>query len=304
MTQRTAANSSHLAGYLSAEELRPLLARSNLWATWMTACNLGLIAAALALPAIWLNPLTLALALLLLGGRQLGLGVLHHECAHYSLFRTKRLNDLLGTWLYGGLMNTSLKRYRAYHLQHHRHAGTQQDPDLSMANAYPASAPSMRRKLTRDITGQTGCKDLRRQFASFGVRRNAPFLVSHSLTLALLALADIPWAYALWWAAYLVVYQVVTRLRFMSEHGVARDRLSADPRHNTATTLVSWWERLFIGPNFVNYHLEHHLQARVPCYRLRRLHLLLKRRGFFGDASQWGISLSNGYLHVLRKATA
>ncbi len=302
--QTATVSSPRLADYLSPAQMRPLLARSDLRAAWMTAVNLGLITAAFALPAIWLNPLTLVLAVLLLGGRQMGLGVLYHECAHHVLFRTKRLNDLLGAWVYGGLMNTSLARYRAYHLQHHRHAGTKQDPDLALANAYPASAQSIRRKLTRDLTGQTGFKDLRRQLASFRVRRNAPFLASHSLMLGLLALAGIPWAYALWWVAYLIVYQVVTRLRFMSEHGVAKDRLSADPRRNTATTLVSWWERLFIGPNFVNYHLEHHLQPSVPCYRLRRLHQLLKRRGFFGNTDEWDASFSNGYLHVLRKATA
>ena len=104
--------------------------------------------------------------------------------------------------------------------------------------------------------------------------------------------------------AYLVAYQVVTRIRFMSEHGVAVDRLSPDVRENTVTTLTSWWERLLIGPNFVNYHLEHHLQAGVPCYHLRRFHNLLKKKGFFGDCQKPEGCFSNGYLHVLRKATA
>ena len=270
----------------------------------MLLFNLAVMAAAFALPALWLNPLTVLLAVLLLGGRQLGLAVLYHECAHQIFFKARSLNDFFGTWLFGGLMNTSLVRYRAYHLDHHRHAGTRQDPDFTMASAYPAEADSMRRKLTRDLTGRTGIKDLRRQIKSFGVARNAPFLASHGLMLAWLALAGAPWAYALWWVAYLVAYQVITRIRFMSEHGVAVNRLSPDVRENTATTLACWWERLLIGPNFVNYHLEHHLQAGVPCYRLRRFHNLLKERGFFSACSQPEGCFSNGYLHVLRKATA
>ena len=28
---------------------------------------------------------------------------------------------------------------------------------------------------------------------------------------------------------------------------------------NTRTTRVRWWERFLLAPNFVNYHLEHHL---------------------------------------------
>ncbi len=294
----------NLSDYASAEEMRPLLARSDWLAGWMTSFNLAVMAAAFALPALWLNPLTVLLAVLLLGGRQLGLAVLYHDCAHQVLFKSRWLNDAFGTWLFGGLMNTSLARYRAYHLDHHRHAGTERDPDLGLASAYPAEPASLRRKLTRDLTGRTGLKDVRRQIKSFGWPRNAPFLASHGVMLGLLALAGAPWAYALWWLAYLVVYQVVTRIRFMSEHGVAVNRLSADVRENTATTLVSWWERLLIGPNFVNYHLEHHLQAGVPCYRLRRFHGLLKERGFFGACAKPEGCFSNGYLHVLRKAAA
>ena len=293
-----------LAGCLTDEEMRPFLARSDGRAAWVTAFNLGLVAAAFALPILWFNPLTLGLALLLLGGRQLGLAVLYHDCAHRVFFQTRPLNDWLGVWLFGGLLNVSLSRYRAYHLEHHRQAGTKQDPDLAMADAYPASPASMRRKLKRDLTGQTGLKDLRRQAASFRLGRNAPFLASHAAMLCLLAAAGAPWAYLLWWVAYLFVYQAVVRIRFMSEHGVAKHRLSLDVRENTCTTLVSWWERLFIGPNFVNYHLEHHLQAGVPCYRLRRFHDLLRKRGFFGEAPEFAGCFSSGYLDVLRKATA
>ena len=294
----------NLSDYLGAEEVRPLLARSDWRAGWMLLFNVGVMAAAFALPILWLNPLTVLVAVLLLGGRQLGMAVLYHECAHQIFFKSRWLNDAFGTWLFGGLMNTSLARYRAYHLDHHRHAGTEQDPDFTLASAYPAQPDSMRRKLTRDLTGRTGFKDVRRQIKSFGMARNAPFLASHGLMLGLLALAGAPWAYALWWAAYLVAYQVITRIRFMSEHGVAVNRLSPDVRENTVTTLTSWWERLLVGPNFVNYHLEHHLQAGVPCYRLRRFHNLLKERGFFRTCRHPEGCFSNGYLHVLRKATA
>lgn len=279
--------------------MRRFLARSNGRAAWTTGFNLLVLASAFVLPALWLNPVTLLVAVLLLGGRQLGLAVLYHECAHRSFFESGRLNDGFGRWLFGGLLNTSLTRYRNYHLKHHRLAGTPDDPDLSMASAYPAPRASMRRKLVRDCTGQTGLKDVKQQFSRLGWRRNAPFLASHGTLLTVLALAGISWAYLLWWVAYLFVYQVVVRIRFMSEHGVAADRLSKDPRDNTCSTMISWWERLLIGPNFVNYHLEHHLHAGVPCYRLRGFHRLLKTRGYFASAK----SVSHGYAEVLRRAT-
>ena len=85
----------------------------------------------------------------------------------------------------------------------------------------------------------------------------------------------------------------------MGEHGVALDRLSSDPRQNTATTLVSFWERVLIAPNFVNYHVEHHVLAGVPCYNLAKLHRLLTERDYFGDVD----CITHGYANVLRKAT-
>lgn len=289
---------SSIEDRVTPEEMRRFLARSNVRAAWMTGFNLLVVACAFALPALWLNPVTLVAAVLLIGGRQLGLAVLYHECAHRSFFESRKLNDGFGRWLFGGLLNTSLTRYRNYHLAHHRHAGTANDPDLSMASAYPATRASMRRKLIRDCTGQTGFKDVKQQFGKLGWRRNAPLLASHGAMLATLTGAGVPWAYLLWWVAYLFVYQVVVRIRFMSEHGVAADRLSSDPRDNTCTTLIAWWERLLIGPNFVNYHLEHHLHAGVPCYRLRAFHRLLTTRGYFASAR----SVSRGYAEVLRRA--
>ncbi len=289
-----------LADVLTPEEVAPFVERSDLRAWGMVLGNFAVIAAAFALPVLWLNPLTVLAAIVLLGGRQLGLAVIYHDCSHSVFFRSKRLNVLVGHWLCGGLLNTSLFAYRAYHLKHHRFAGTPEDPDLGIASAYPTTRESLKRKILRDVTGQTGFKSLSKQLKALKPGKNAPFLLSHAVLLGVLTLLGVPWAYLIWWAAYLFAHQLITRLRFMGEHGVAVDRLSADARENTCTTLVSWWERLLVAPNFVNYHLEHHLNAAVPCYRLPGLHRLLKARGFFEGFD----CLSRGYGDVLRKASA
>ena len=41
---------------LTAQEMQRFLARSNARAAWTTAFNLLVVAGALALPALWLNP--------------------------------------------------------------------------------------------------------------------------------------------------------------------------------------------------------------------------------------------------------
>jgi len=285
--------------FLTREEIAPCLARSNGRAAAVLGANYAAIAGAFALAILWPSPLTMVAAVVLLGARQLGLEVLNHDCAHSVFFRTRRLNEVSGQWLCGGPMNTSLYRYRDYHLQHHRLAGTRDDPDLAIALAYPATADSMRRKFKRDLSGRTGIRDTWRQLRKVRPTRNAPFLVTHAVMIAALTLTGAPWAYGLWWAAYLFVYPALTRLRFMGEHGVAQDRLAADPRINTCTTLVSWWERALIAPNRVNFHVEHHLLAGVPLYNLPRFHRLLAGRGYFDGYP----CLSRGYRDVLRKAT-
>ena len=292
-------NSQRVEAYLTREEIAGCLQRSNLRAALVLAANYLVIAAAFALAIVWPNPLTVLAAVVVIGARQLGLAVLNHDCAHNVFFERRRVNELVGQWLCGGPVNTSVYRYRDYHLQHHRLAGTRDDPDLGIAMAYPASRASMKRKFARDLSGRTGFRDNWRQMKHLHPRRNAPFLVSHLLLVGVLAAAGAPWAYLLWWAAYLFVFPALTRLRFMGEHGIARDRLAPDTRNNTCTTLVSWWERLLVAPNRVNYHVEHHLLAGVPLYNLPRFHALLRERGYFDGFD----CLSSGYRDVLRRAT-
>jgi fatty acid desaturase len=289
-----------LSDVLSAQEIQPFLKRSDIRAWGVVAGNFALIALAMALPVLWLNPLTIIVAMLVLGGRMLGLAVINHDCAHFVFFKSRWWNEFIGHWVAGGLLNTSLYGYREYHLKHHRFAGTTDDPDLGIASAYPATPASLKRKIIRDLTGQTGTKSMQKQLRALRLKKNAPFLCSHLILFSVLALIGLPWLYLLWWASYLVTFQFITRLRFMGEHGVALDRLSSDARENTCTTLASWWERLLVAPNGVNFHLEHHLNAAVPCYRLEGLHQVLRERGFFDGFD----CLSQGYRDVIRKAAA
>ena len=288
-----------ITDYLSHEELVALNRRSDALAWLAFAVNWGLIGAAFALVIGWPNPLTLILAVLIISGRQLGLGILVHDCAHHALFSTSRMNETIGQWFAGWPMNISLSAYRTYHLAHHRHAGTPQDPDLGFVAAYPVPMASLRRKFWRDISGQTGVRDLRQSLARFTLRRQWPWAVFHLALAGVLAAVGAWWAYGLWWVAYLFVYPVIMRLRQIGEHGVVPDRGQIDPRLNTATTLTRWWERLLIAPNHVGWHLEHHVAGGVPPYRLHRMHRMLRARGFYDGFD----SLSHGYFDVVRRAT-
>ncbi len=62
---------------------------------------------------------------------------------------------------------------------------------------------------------------------------------------------------------------------------------------------MSWWERLLLAPNRVNYHLEHHLLMTVPHYKLPRLHRMLDERGLLD-----GALVTRGYRAVLERAAS
>ena len=97
--------------------------------------------------------------------------------------------------------------------------------------------------------------------------------------------------------AWFTTNTLVTRIRSIAEHALTPD--PDEPLGNTRTTVASWWERLLIAPNRVNYHLEHHLLMTVPHYNLPRMHRLLRARGVLGVAC-----IERGYWKVLRAAAS
>ncbi len=295
--------------YLSKEELKHFTERSDLWGWWLVLSNWAMIAAVFALAIAWTNPFTLLAAVILLGGRQLGLAVLMHEAGHKTLFRSNRLNELVGQWLCAYPVLGDVQAYGASHREHHRHAGTENDPDLPNYRAYPVSKASFRRKIKRDLTGQTGFTLIRLLFGGSG--RNLMLregerthserrgLMVNLLMFATLLALGVAEFYLLWLVAYLFAYPLIARIRQVAEHGNVPDLYDPDPRLHTRTTRANLLERLVLCPNHVNYHLEHHLLASVPCYRLPQLHRLLRQRGFYEGHER---SIATGYLDVIRRA--
>lgn len=294
---------------LGGDEIRELQRMHDGRGALSLAFNWAVIFSAFGLVALWTNPLTIVLAIFLIGGRQLGLAVFMHDASHYALFGNRRLNDWAGNWLAAYPVWGDLTPYRPYHLRHHAHTWTEKDPDLSLATPFPVSAASLRRKLWRDISGQTGWKravatwrrDLERSHGKVqradggGVHRLKGVALSNAVLFGILLLAGQPLLYLLWVAAWLTSYSLVMRIRAIAEHSMPVDRDSEFG--NTRTVLPTWWERLFIAPNRVNFHLEHHLLMRVPHYNLPRMHARLREEGVLRDAL-----VCRNYMRILRQA--
>ena len=290
---------------LTPAEIERLLTRNDWRSALSIALDWALVFASLALvaaaPDLLSWALTALLAIFVIGGRQLGFAVLMHEAAHRTLFANRRLNDFAGNWLCAYPIWADLAPYRTYHLKHHAKNWTAEDPDLGLATKFPVTRASLRRKIVRDLTGRVGWKRVKAVLAR-DLGPNGPgwknlrgVLITNAVLLGILVLAGHPELYLLWVAAWFTTNSLATRIRSIAEHNMVPD--PTDELRNTRTTLASWWERLLLAPNRVNFHLEHHLLMTVPFYNLPRLHRLLRDRGALD-----GALIEHGYLGLLRRA--
>jgi fatty acid desaturase len=252
---------------------------------------------------------TLLLAWIVLPGRQLSLAVLMHEAGHGSLFKTKSFNAWVGQWLCALPTLGDLESYARGHALHHRFAGTSADPDLPNYRAYPINKRSLYRKWRRDLTGQTGLKLLITLASGAGSQMSketvgttnllAKQLFVHLVFASILIALGVGWTWFVWMGVFLTSYMWVVRLRQVGEHAVVPDPLDTDVRMNTRTVDAPLWQRFLVAPNNVNFHMEHHFMAGVPCYNLPKLRALLRSKGCLD-----GLINVTGYGQVLKLAVA
>ncbi len=294
-----------LTDVVTREEMSRFTQRSSLKGTGFVAFNWAFIGAIFYGVALWPNPLTVLIGIALLGGRHLAFAALMHDCGHGTLFAKKRTNDIIGQWLCAYPILSDVHRYARGHQKHHASAGTDRDPDLPNYQSYPITKASFHRKIVRDLTGQTGWKALRATWrrgqtelgrAPWNGNALAGHVLVNGAMLGALYLAGHPLLYFMWPAAYLTSYMLIARLRQVAEHGGVPDLFDPDPRANTRTTYVRWWEKLFVAPFNLNYHLEHHFHANVPCYNLKAFHHFLKSKGIYGETE-----FPNGYGELYRR---
>jgi fatty acid desaturase len=310
--------------WLTRDEIRALTRASNLAGARSVLTTWALIAAAFALLAHFPHHVAAwVVALVVLGGRQLALAILMHECAHHSLFASPRLNEQLGTWLCAAPVWQRLGDYRAHHARHHAFTSLEADPDLGLTAPFPTSRLALARKFARDLSGlafarrvvallamdagwlsytaSTGARWLphpsaRQTLRNLG-RNLGPVVLTQAVLLLVLASTGNAWLYAVWGLAWATTFSLFVRIRSIAEHAVTTP--GHDPLGHTRTTRANLLARLTVAPHHVNLHLEHHLLPSVPHYRLTQLQRLLRERGAYAEAT-----VAAGYLEVLRQAVA
>lgn len=323
-TEMPAATRRKVTEIFTREEIRMLTERSDLMGFAAVGFTWGVIIATFALLAWAMTqswPIALpvfVLGFVVLAGRHLGLAILHHEAAHKTLFKTPWLNDFIGDWFCARPIWNDVKKYRVHHLQHHSKTGQPEDTDLSLVAPFPVSRASLARKFARDLLGLTGLKYFVGRFLmDAGIVKwtvandvvmlpqegrkwwdypralmvnSAGMLLTNAIILAALWASGHPWLYAVWVLSYVTPFPLFLRIRSMAEHACTEK--TTDMFRNTRSTRAGFLARATVAPIRVNYHIEHHVMASVPYFRLPLMHRMLRERGAVGEAP--------GYIDVLR----
>lgn len=305
-------------------EIRMLTARSDLHGYAAVGFTWTVIVATLAMLA-WAAQQSLAVAIpafivgfVILGGRHLALAILMHEASHGTLFKTKWLNDVFTDWVCAKPIWNDVHKYRVHHLAHHTKTGMPGDTDLSLVTGLPCSRGSLWRKFARDLSGYTGLKflfgrvlmdagviqwtvsnDIRRlpqdgrrwyDYLHDFARNSWKAGLAQLVLFTLATLAGHAWLYGMFVLSYITPFPLILRIRSMAEHACTAQ--TADMFRNTRTTRAGLLARMTMAPHRVNFHIEHHVMASVPYWRLPLMHRMLRERGAIDEPP--------GYLDVLK----
>lgn len=271
-------------GKLTREELKTFMRRSDAAGARHLALWLLLLAVTTSLVLLAWNSWLIWPAMFLQGIVIVHHFSLQHECVHYTVFRTRKLNDIVGQ-ICGLVIILPHRFFRYEHCDHHTHTQIEgEDPErIPMPRTlgeylwYLSAIPYWRNKfaeLIRHARGQLSAAERRfiPREEHAAVRRDARMMLSvYGALFAGMALTG--WWAPVWlWLIPLFMGEPVMRFIRMTEH-VGRPEV-AQMHENTRTNLVPAPLR-FLCWN-MNYHAEHHYVASVPFHALPALHEKLK----------------------------
>lgn len=247
-------------------------------------------------PVWWLYPIVV----LVIGARMHALAVLMHDASHYRFIKNKKLNDILTNVLTMYPLFITIEDYRRSHIAHHTKLNTYEDPDWNRklgdpAFTFPQSKTHFILRLLSYLVFYQGILDAFLIFKAIGLRDRSPLrIVFYILLFGAITLFHAWSVYlSLWIVPYLTTFFLFLYIRSVAEHfgDLKYDGLLT----STRTVKANAFERFFLAPHHVAFHLEHHLYSAVPFYNLPALH----KRLMTVKEYERGAHITNGYARGL-----
>lgn len=296
------------------------LSRVNGWnTTGYLLLHWSIIIATLTVVGLTMHWAAFAIGAFVIASRMQALGVMMHDATHYLLYKNRSVNDVVGDLFIAFPLGMSTTLYRKTHYRHHRFVNTEEDQDLAAQREeaewydWPKTRWGCAKAILRSFFGINAHRAwvLFKHWAPWNHMRDPisedfPLRARVLYILTTIAMyAFFAWAISvnpvtalslmgLYMISGLTILNLINRIRATAEHlGVA----CTHELNSSRTVLPSLWERFFIAPYGVNYHLEHHLFPSVPGYNLGKLHRELMNDPEFADKAH----LTRTYVGVIRE---
>jgi fatty acid desaturase len=254
-------------GKLNVATLRALCRRSLF--PWMADAvrDWLVIAAALAVISLWPHVYTVIAGILVIGNRQHALAILGHDGTHYTLSRNAALNDVLTNLLCLWPLGLTVSGYRALHYAHHKHTGTEHDPELGHKRMrspqwdLPATPSTVLRYALMDMIGFSLADYLIIVRFAKPERKGdyLPLALVHAGAVSLLLSLGCWPAIAAWYVSLVTSFMMFFRLRLWLEHQGTED---------TQRLSLTWWQGAILSPHNAWHHWEHHRYPTIPYHQL------------------------------------
>jgi fatty acid desaturase len=279
------------------EQLVDLGKRSDAKGAIQAASHLAAIAAATTAAAMLPS---LRLPLLIIQGILVNcLYAGQHELSHWTVFRTRRLNDIVGQ-AFGFATLNPFYADRWAHFSHHRAThDPARDPEILGLPPYTLRtyvlellAISFWYSRIRTILRHATARRLDREYwlsasEAAVVRREARITVALWIAIALASLALRSTAALVYWLLPLLLTKWFHQLQNLGEHtGLAHQ---PDTFRNTRTLQGPAWMRWLLWN--MSYHTAHHCFPGIPFHALPNLHraILANRADLLPGGSYWQV---------------
>jgi fatty acid desaturase len=228
---------------------------------------------------LWSAPIHLFILWPLCGRALRGFENLTHEGSHYNFDRKSRgRNDAVANWLCSYWVLISVQMFRKPHESHHRHFGSDEDPDKIRFGRL--GLDEMPRRSPRHLAGYlfrvlpVYVIDYWKQFSDKKAQLRKSVAI-HTLFAGLMSFMFYENFWLLWlvyfWLPFVIYLPVHRFIAEAEEHSYSNAQTEFTSTYSNLSNVQRW----FVHPHGDAYHLLHHMLAQIPHWKLASAHWLL-----------------------------